>query len=249
MTRTALITGATSGIGRATATALARAGYATILLGRRADRLQALAQTLPTPTLTLTCDVRNATATEAALSQLPAEFASIAVLVNNAGLAAGLDPIHRADPADWEQMIDTNVKGLLHVTRAVLPGMVARKGGHIINLSSIAGREAYGQGAVYCATKHAVEAITQSMRIDLVPHGIKVSQVSPGLVETEFSLVRFKGDAAKAALPYRGMQPLTADDVAAVITWMVTAPAHVNIADVLVLPTAQATATQVHREP
>jgi NADP-dependent 3-hydroxy acid dehydrogenase YdfG len=249
MTRIALITGATSGIGRATALALAKAGYNTLLVGRRTDRLLQLAQSLPTPSHALTLDVRDAAATESAFAALPAEFSTIDVLINNAGLAAGLDPIHRADRADWDQMIDTNIKGLLNVTRMVVPGMVNRKRGHIINLSSIAGREAYGQGAVYCATKHAVEALTQSMRIDLVPHGIKVGQVSPGLVETEFSLVRFKGDDQKAALPYRGMQPLTAEDVASVITWMVTAPPHVNIADVLVLPTAQATATQVHREP
>ena len=218
-----------------------------ILTGRRADRLEALAASLGVPVLPLVFDVRNADETERFLGNLPKAFADVDVLINNAGLAAGLDPIQDGNPDHWNRMMDTNVKGLLHVTRVVVQGMKARKEGHIINIGSIAGKETYANGAVYCASKHAVEALTKGMRLDLLPFGIKVSQVSPGLVETEFSLVRFEGNAQKAELVYRDMEPLTGADVADVVSYMVHAPRHVNLADVLLLPTAQGNATTVFR--
>ncbi|MDX2283073.1 MAG: SDR family NAD(P)-dependent oxidoreductase [Bacteroidia bacterium] len=246
---TMLITGATAGIGEAAAEKFAAAGYRLILTGRRRGRLDALAARLPAETLALCFDVRDPEAVRAALDSLPAEWQQVDLLLNNAGLAAGLSPIHEGLLSDWEQMIDTNLKGLLYLTRAIAPQMVARRSGHIINIGSIAGKEAYLNGNVYCATKHAVDALTRCMRMDLVPYGIKVSNVAPGMVETEFSQVRFKGDTARAGKVYEGLQPLTAADIADVIYFVATCPPHVTINDILVMPTAQASVAVVHRQP
>ena len=244
MKRIALITGATAGIGEATAEILAKNGFNLILTGRRADRLEELKTKLENKTgcetVILSFDIRDKKATEEAFQSLSEYWKNVDVLINNAGLAAGLAPIDEGDVDDWERMIDTNVKGLLYITRLVTPYMVKRGSGHIINLSSIAGKEAYAMGNVYCASKHAVQSLTQGMRIDLVKHGIKVSSVAPGAVETEFSMVRFKGDEQKANDVYKGFTPLYARDIAETILFMVTRPAHVNIDDVLIMPTAQA---------
>jgi len=249
MNKTAFITGASSGIGRATAMALAKAGFQLVITGRRAERLQELAQELaPTPVHILTFDVRDRAAVEEAVASLPTEFQRVDVLINNAGNAHGLAPIQEGDPNDWDMMLDGNVKGLLYVSRALLPGMTERKQGHIINIGSIAGHETYANGNVYCASKAAVAALTQGMRMDLLPHHIRVAEVNPGAVETEFSAVRFKGDNDRAAKVYQGFEPLRAEDVADVIQFMVTRPAHVNIAEVLLLPTAQASATLINKE-
>lgn len=247
--KTAFITGASSGIGRATAVALARAGFQLVITGRRAERLTKLAQELaPTPVHILTFDVRDRASVEAAVASLPAPFADIDVLINNAGNAHGLAPIQEGDVADWDAMLDSNVKGLLYVSRAILPSMTRRRVGHIVNLGSIAGSEAYANGNVYCASKAAVSMLTKSMRLDLLPHNIRVAEVNPGAVETEFSQVRFKGDQDRAATVYKGYEPLTAQDVAEVIEFMVTRPPHVNVAEVLLLPTAQGAATTIRRE-
>ena len=249
MKKTAFITGASSGIGRATAIALANAGFQLVVTGRRAERLQELAQELGSmPVHILTFDVRDRTAVEAAIASLPSEFQNIDVLINNAGNAHGLAPIQDGDPNDWDVMMDGNVKGLLYVSHALLPGMTQRKQGHIINIGSIAGHEIYANGNVYCASKAAVAALTKGMRIDLLPHHIKVAEVNPGAVETEFSEVRFKGDNERAAKVYQGYEPLKAEDVADVIQFMVTRPPHVNVAEVLLLPAAQASATLINKE-
>ncbi len=242
--QTVLITGATSGIGRATALLFAEHGYRLILTGRRAERLEALRQELASgfgiEVRTLVFDVRDAAAVQQAISSLEPEWASIDILINNAGKAKGLDPIHEGNLAHWEEMIDTNVKGLLYVTRAVAPQMVARRSGHIINIGSTAGRETYPKGNVYCASKFAVEALTRSMRLDLHMHNIRVSQVSPGHVEeTEFALVRFDGDAERAKI-YQDFKPLNSRDVAEAIYFMASRPAHVNIQDILMMGTQQA---------
>ncbi|MCR5886378.1 SDR family NAD(P)-dependent oxidoreductase [Hymenobacter sp. J193] len=245
----ALITGASSGIGRATALVLAKAGFSLILTGRRRERLEEVARQLAsTPTHLLTFDVRDQAATEAALAGLPMEFADIDVLINNAGNAHGLGPIQEGSVADWDAMLDGNVKGLLYVSRAVLPGMTKRQRGHVINIGSIAGHEAYPNGNVYCASKAAVAMLSKSMRLDLLPHGIRVAEVNPGAVQTEFAQVRFKGDEERAAAVYKGFQPLTAEDVADVIGFMVTRPPHVNIAEVLLLPAAQASTMHFRRD-
>ena len=247
MTKTAFITGASSGIGRATAVALAKAGFQLILAGRRRERLAALTQELaPTPTHILTFDVRDRAAVEAAVAELPTEFQHVDVLINNAGNAHGLAPIQEGDPADWDAMLDGNVKGLLYVSRAVLPRM--GEGGFIVNISSIAGHEAYANGNVYCASKAAVTMLTRTMRLDLLPKGIRVAEVAPGMVETEFSEVRFKGDEAKAAKVYEGVQPLRPEDVADLIQFMVTRPPHVQVAEVIIFPAAQAAAATVRRQ-
>lgn len=249
--KTALITGATSGIGWATAQLLAENGYQLILTGRREDRLkdikQALTQQYDSKIKVLSFDIRNFDATEAALEDLSGEWKQIDILINNAGKAKGLHPIHEGELAHWEEMIDTNIKGLLYITRLVTPWMVARGKGHIINIGSTAGKEVYPNGNVYCATKYAVDALTKAMRLDLFRHNIRVSQVSPGHVEeTEFALVRFDGDSDKAKI-YEGFKPLTAQDIAETILYIATRPAHVNIQDVLIMSTQQAGATLIDR--
>lgn len=248
--RVVFVTGATSGIGRACAEAFARAGARLLVCGRRRERLAELQADLArggSAVHALVLDVRDARAVEEAVAGLPAGFREIEVLVNNAGLSRGLEPLHEGALADWEEMVDTNLKGLLHVTRAVLPGMVARGRGHVVNIGSIAGREVYPGGNVYCATKHAVLGLTRAMRLDLCGTGVRVSTVDPGLVNTEFSTVRFHGDRERADATYRGMTPLTGADVAEVVLWVATRPAHVNLAEVLVLPADQASTTCVHR--
>jgi 3-hydroxy acid dehydrogenase/malonic semialdehyde reductase len=245
--KTAFITGASSGIGRATALALAKSGYQLVVTGRRRERLEALASELaPTPVHILTFDVRDRAAVEAAVAELPAAFQQVEVLINNAGNAHGLSPIQDGDPADWDAMLDGNVKGLLYVSRAVLPRM--GEGGFIVNIGSIAGHEAYANGNVYCASKAAVNMLTRTMRLDLLPRGIRVAEVAPGMVETEFSEVRFKGDEERAAKVYQGVQPLRPEDVADLIQFMVTRPPHVQIAEVVIFPAAQAAAATVRRE-
>ncbi|MDX2304818.1 MAG: SDR family NAD(P)-dependent oxidoreductase [Microscillaceae bacterium] len=245
----ALITGATSGIGQATAEVFADHQIDLIVCGRRAERLDALEKTLQNKVNIhkLVFDVRDREVVLEKIASLPAEWQNIDILVNNAGNAHGLAPFHESDIDDWDAMLDINVKGLLYVSKAVVPGMVARQQGHIVNIGSIAGKEVYPKGHVYCASKYAVDAINQGMRIDLHSHNIRVSAINPGLVNTEFSAVRFKGDQEKADLAYKGLQPLLARDIAEIIAFVVTRPAHVNIADLLVLPTAQASATVVDR--
>ncbi len=249
MKKIALITGATSGIGEATARILAP-DYYLIITGRREDRLNKLKKELgvETDVHTLNFDVRDREAVSKAIGSLPDAWKEIDLLINNAGNAHGLSPIDQGDIDDWDAMIDINVKGLLYVSRAVVPGMVERKRGHIVNIGSIAGKEVYPNGNVYCASKFAVDALNSGMRLDLNNHGIKVSQVSPGLVETEFSMVRFKGDASRSEKVYEGFQPLTGADVAEVIHYMVTRPPHVLMSDVVLLPTAQASSTMVNRK-
>lgn len=250
MNKLAFITGATSGIGKATAELFAKHGINLVLCGRRADRLELLKQELEplVKVHTLSFDVRNQQEVELAVKSLPEEFSKIDILVNNAGNAHGLDPIQSGSIEDWDAMLDINVKGLLYVSKAIVPVMVERGSGHIINIGSVAGKEVYPNGNVYCASKHAVDALTQGMRMDLVKHGIKVAAINPGLVETEFSLVRFKGDEQKANAVYQGFTPLYAEDIADVLLFMVTRPAHVNIADLLIFPSAQASATLVHKK-
>ncbi|MEM9678944.1 MAG: SDR family NAD(P)-dependent oxidoreductase [Bacteroidota bacterium] len=244
----ALITGATSGIGRATAYEFAKQGISLILCGRREERLKAIESELSeiTRVTTLNFDVRDKEKVLRAIDSLPEEFKAIDILINNAGNAHGLDPIESGSLEDWDAMMDINVKGLLYVSKAVIPGMTERKSGHIINIGSSAGKEVYPKGNVYCASKHAVLAITEGMRIDLNPYGIKVSAINPGLVETEFSQVRFKGDS-KADSLYKGYKALQAEDIAEIIYFTVSRPAHVNLADILVFPTAQANSTTVKK--
>jgi len=248
----ALITGATSGIGKSTAIEFAKHGYDLIITGRRKERLKELKASLvkeySVKILDLCFDVRDEKQVETAITSIPLEFKKIDVLVNNAGLAAGLSAIQDGKLAHWEQMIDTNIKGLLYVTKHVSKILIENKnGGHIINLGSIAGKEVYANGNVYCATKHAVDALNKGMRIDLLPHGIKVSSVNPGMVETEFSIVRFDGDEERAKKVYENIQPLKPEDIAETIYWMASRPAHVNINDVIIMPTIQANATTVLR--
>ena len=248
--RNVLITGATSGIGEATARLLAKEKYNLVICGRRQDRLDELARRLSkdTKVTTLSFDVRDNEAVKAAIGSLRPEWQQIDVLINNAGNAHGLDPIQKGDVNDWDAMLDINVKGLLYVSREVIPGMTERNSGHIINIGSVAGKEVYANGNVYCASKFAVDALTQGMRIDLNPFGIKVTGIHPGMVETEFSLVRFKGDAEKASAVYKGVQPLTAEDIADVIKYVLSTPDHVMIADLVVFPKVQASAAVVKRE-
>lgn len=229
---------------------LAKNKYNLILCGRRRDRLDKLREELSAQTkvTTLSFDVRDYAAVKSALNSLDGEWKKIDVLINNAGNAHGLDPIHRGSVEDWDAMMDINVKGLLYVSREVTPGMTQQKSGHIINIGSVAGKEVYPNGNVYCASKFAVDALTKGMRIDLNPFGIKVTSIHPGMVETEFSLVRFKGDAQKADSVYKGVKPLTGEDIADVILYVLSTPDHVVIADMLVFPKAQASATVVHRE-
>ena len=248
--RTVLVTGASAGIGAACARAFAGAGARLILCARRVGRLEELAEKLrggETDVLLLELDVRDAAAVAERIGALPAEWADVDVLVNNAGLGRGLDKLWQGSPADWDEMVDTNVKGLLYVTRALLPRMVERRAGHVINLGSVAGHEVYPGGAVYCATKHAVKAITQGLRMDVLGTGIRVSTVDPGMVETEFSVVRFHGDEDRAKNVYRGMTALTADDIADTVLWVASRPPHVCIDEIIIKPTDQASATIVHR--
>jgi len=244
MKKTVLVTGATAGIGAAIANRFAEEGCRVIITGRRKERLDDMVARLEhehkTDTFALAFDIRNHKEVENAIDNLPDEWKRIDILVNNAGLAAGLDPIHEADLADWEQMIDTNVKGLLYISRKIMPQMTGRKQGHIINIGSTAGKETYPRGNVYCATKYAVDSLSKAMRTDLLPYGIKVTQVRPGLVETEFSLVRFKGDEEKASKVYEGYQPLRPEDIAEVTYYVTTLPEHVVVNDIEVTPTAQA---------
>lgn len=245
----ALITGATSGIGLATARLFARHNIQLVLCGRRQDRLAHLEKELgqQTKVCALNFDVRDKENVFKAIASLPKDFSHITILVNNAGNAHGLDSINEGNTDDWDAMLDINVKGLLYVTKAILPKMIANKSGHIINTGSTAGKEVYPKGNVYCASKHAVDAITKGMQLDLNPYGIRVGAVNPGLVETEFSEVRFKGDSERAANVYKGFTPLRPEDIADIIYFVVTRPCHVNIADLIVMPTAQANSVTVNK--
>lgn len=249
MKKTALITGATSGIGRATARALAQNKYQIILCGRREERMSELQKELSefTEVHALLFDVRDKEKVFEAIASLPPQFSKIDVLINNAGNAHGMDPIQNGNTDDWDAMIDINVKGLLYVSKAIIPGMIEQKSGHIINIGSTAAKEVYPNGNVYCASKHAVDAINQGMRMDLNPFGIRVGAIHPGMVETEFSEVRFKGDTERASKVYQGFQPLKPEDIADIIHFVVSRPYHVNIADLIVMSTAQASSTIVKK--
>ncbi len=250
MKKIALITGATSGIGRSTAHIFAENGINLILCGRRKERLEDLQNDLAkkVEVCTLNFDVRDREAVFTSINSIPHKFRNIDILINNAGNAHGLDPVQEGNLDDWDAMLDINVKGLLYVSKAIIPGMVERMSGHIINIGSIAGKEVYPKGNVYCASKYAVDALNQGMRIDLNAYGIRVGAINPGAVETEFSNVRFKGDNQRADNVYKGFEPLKAADISDIIYFVVTRPYHVNIADLLVLPTAQASATVVKKE-
>lgn len=248
--RIVFLTGATSGIGEATATLLAKNNFDLIICGRRKDRLETLQKKLSASANvhTLSFDVRDREAVKESVASLPSSWKNIDILINCAGNAHGLDPIQTGNVDDWDAMIDINVKGLLYVSHEVIPGMTERKSGHIINIGSIAGKEIYPNGNVYCASKFAVDALTRGIRIDLNAHNIKVTSINPGLVETEFSLVRFKGDAERAATVYKGYQPLKAEDIADLILFTVTRPSHVVLADITVLPVAQASSMHVKKD-
>ena len=251
MQKIALITGATAGIGEAVALTFAENGINVIITGRREERLSALKSKLETKNvqvLALCFDVRNEAQVKNALENLSDEWKNIDILINNAGLAAGLSTLQEGDIDDWNRMIDTNIKGLLYVTRHVSPGMIERKRGHIINIGSIAGKEVYPYGNVYCSTKYAVNALTKGMRIDMLPHNIRVTQICPGAVETEFSIVRFGGDKARADKVYEGFEALVAADVADCVWFAASRPEHVNISDLVVMPSAQAMVTMIRRE-
>jgi 3-hydroxy acid dehydrogenase/malonic semialdehyde reductase len=245
--KTALITGATSGIGEACAHLFAQQGYRLILVARREKKLDEMAHQLNSQFAvaikTLVADVRDKHSLNTSLDSLPDDWKAVDVLINNAGLSQGLEPIDKGNTDDWDTMIDTNVKGLLYATKIVSNWMITHQRGHIINIGSIAGKEVYPNGNVYCATKHAVDALNTGMRMDLLPHGIKVTAIHPGMVETEFSKVRFKGDEERAKKVYEGFEPLVAQDIAEAIWFAVSRPAHVNINDMLIMPTAQASAT------
>ena len=248
-----LITGATAGIGKACAELFAEHGSRIILAARRTDRLREIAADLKSrfnaETFELTVDVSQSAQVEQAIKSLPENWRAVDILINNAGMARGVDKIHEASVSDWEEMINTNIKGLLYMSRAVIPGMVARGRGHIVNLGSIAGHQVYPGGNVYCATKHAVDALTKGMQIDLVDTPVRVTTVDPGMVETEFSMVRFRGDEQRAKKVYENIEPLTGRDIAETVLFAVTRPAHVNISEVIIMPTNQANATAVYRKP
>ena len=249
--RTALITGASRGIGAACAEALARAGVRLVLCSRGPESLTNLAESLRTnlaaDVFAFTCDVRNAEAVERSISEIPDSFSSVDILINNAGLARSFAALHEQPVEDFEEMVDTNVKGLLYVTRAVVPGMVERGRGHVVNIGSTAGHEVYPNGAVYCATKHAVAAITRGLKLDLHGTPIRVTTVDPGMVETDFSLVRFRGDSERAAKVYANTRPLVAGDVAEAVLWCLSRPDRVNIAEIIMTSVDQSSATLVHR--
>ena len=251
MKKIVLVTGTTSGFGKAIALKFAENGHKLIITGRRKDRLEELKKKLEedykTEVLALCFDVRKSSEVEKAIQSLPEPWKAIDVLVNNAGLAAGMGPVHEGVLDDWERMIDTNMKGLLYMTRFVAPLMVARKQGHIINIGSVAGKEVYPNGNVYCGSKFGVDAITKGTRIDLVSHNIKVTQVAPGAANTEFSLVRFNGDQQRADNVYKGFKPLSAEDVAEVVYYTTTLPEHVNINDLVLMPTAQASSMHFNK--
>lgn len=248
-----LITGCSSGIGASCAQQLAQAGARLLLAARRQERLQALADQLKqdygTESYRLPLDVQQPEAVNAAIANLPADWAAIDVLINNAGLSRGLDKQYEAPRQDWEDMIDTNIKGLLHMTQAVVPGMVARGQGHVVNVGSIAGRQTYPGGSVYCATKAAVKALSEGLKLDLLGTPVRVTNIEPGLVETEFSDVRFHGDTERAKGVYQGMIPLTPDDIAEAIVFAITRPAHVNISEIFLMPTDQSSMFHIHRRP
>jgi 3-hydroxy acid dehydrogenase / malonic semialdehyde reductase len=250
MNKIALITGATSGIGKACAESFANLGIRLILCGRRLDRLEELKESLSgqVDVMTLAFDVRDRQAVNDAIGTIPDDWQDIDILLNNAGNAHGLSPIQDGDVDDWDAMIDGNVKGLLYVSKAIIPFMIANKKGHIVNISSIAGKQTYPNGNVYCASKAAVEALSAGMRLDLNPFGIKVTNIAPGAVETEFSLVRFKGDQNRSESVYKGFKPLSATDVAECITFAVTRPAHVVVADMVLFPIAQASTMVLKRD-
>ncbi len=247
------ITGASSGIGRSCARAFAALGSKILMCARRGERLAELAESLKrdhdVSVREVTLDVRGREAVGEAVAGLPEDWHRIEVLVNNAGLSRGLDKLHEGLISDWEEMIDTNVKGLLYVSRAVIPGMIERGAGHIINIGSIAGYEVYPGGNVYCATKFAVRALSKGLRLDLCGTPIRVTEIAPGMVETEFSEVRFHGDSDRAAKVYKGLAPLSPDDIAAAAVWSAARPPHVNISEIIIMPTAQASATMAHRKP
>jgi 3-hydroxy acid dehydrogenase/malonic semialdehyde reductase len=244
-----LISGASSGIGAATARAFAHTGARLVLAARRGDRLRVLAAELAVDTHLIEVDVRIRAAVHRAVDTIPAAFSEIDILVNNAGLSRGFEPIYEGNEDDWDEMIDTNVKGLLYVTRAVLPGMVARGRGHVINIGSIAGHETYPRGNVYCASKAAVRTLNKAMRLDLHGTGIRVTTIDPGLVPTEFSAVRFHGDHERAAKVYDSTRPLAASDVAEAVVWCASRPPWVNVEEILLMPTDQAAPAMVHRRP
>lgn len=248
--KTVLITGATSGIGRETARLFAGNNFKVILCGRRDDRLRELHDELSkiSSVFTLCFDIRNQVQVANSIASLPSEFADIDILINNAGNAHGLEPIQSGEFEDWDAMIDINIKGLLYVSRAVIPMMTEKRAGHIINIGSTAAKEVYPNGNVYCATKHAVDALNQGMRMDLNKYGIRVGAIHPGLVQTEFSQVRFKGDTDRAENVYKGYEPLQPQDIAEIILFVVTRKSHINIADLVVMPTAQASSTIVNRQ-
>jgi NADP-dependent 3-hydroxy acid dehydrogenase YdfG len=252
MNKIVFITGATAGIGLAIAKKFAENNFNLIICGRRAERLSKIKKELEgnnqIEVKSLELDVRDNLRVKEAINSLDGKWRQIDILINNAGLASGLSKIHEGDIEDWEKMIDTNIKGLLYISRAIMPIMVERKAGHIINIGSIAGKETYLNGNVYCATKHAVDSITKAMRIDLVEYGIKVSQIAPGAVNTEFSTVRFHGDKAKADSTYQGYQPLLAEDIADAVYYTASLPKHVNINDLVIMPTAQASPFVLHKE-
>jgi 3-hydroxy acid dehydrogenase / malonic semialdehyde reductase len=252
MNKIAIITGATSGIGRATAMKLASENWDVIITGRRKERLDQLEQEISekfcVKILSLHFDVRDRVQVDSSIASLPKEWNKIDLLINNAGLASGFEPLNEGDFEDWDKMIDTNVKGLLNITRAVANLMIPYQEGQIINISSIAGKEAYPSGSVYCASKSAVEAITKAMRLDFLKYNIKVGSIAPGMVETEFSVVRFHGDAQRASKVYEGITPLSSQDIAEAIWFMVSRPPHVNIDDILIMPTAQGSARDVIRK-
>jgi 3-hydroxy acid dehydrogenase/malonic semialdehyde reductase len=246
--KTILITGASAGIGEACARKFAKEGWRLILAARRGDRLKEMAVSLKAQVHTIELDVRDRYAVEDAIKNLPKEWQTIDVLLNNAGLSRGLNPVQEGNPEGWDEMIDTNVKGLLYVSRAVLPNMVKRKSGHIINIGSIAGHDVYPKGNIYCATKHAVDAITKGMRLDLNGTGVRITTVDPGLVETEFSQVRFYGDTERAKVTYQGYTPLKGDDIADAVYWATSRPAHVQIAEIIIMPTDQASVNVLNKK-